>query len=246
MGHNHFHGKDALAHVAEKQAQGMLTSKEVHGLEVPGYLQAGLDSARDVAIALMLFFSLLIHFDLNLMTFARMVGLFGLGLILWKAGRATWLAWGRLERLHRILTQEKWEIEHNRPQEREELHALYSAKGFEGKLLEDVVDVLMADETRLLKVMIEEEMGLTLENMEHPLKHGFGALLGSLVATLLCLLGLMISWNWGLVAAALAIVGGSSWIAAHKADNRALPAVIWALGVAVLAWSVSYFFAVYL
>ncbi len=90
-------------------------------------------------------------------------------------GRSAWLGWSRLERLHRILAQEKWEIEHNREQEREELGVLYAAKGFEGKLLEDVLDVLMADGDRLLKVMVEEELGLTLESQVHPLKQGLGA-----------------------------------------------------------------------
>ncbi len=35
----------------------------------------------------------------------------------------------------------------------------------------------MADDNRLLRVMLEEELGLTLEAYEHPLKQAFGALL---------------------------------------------------------------------
>ena len=240
---DHFKGKDALSHLAEKQAQGILYSKEVHGLELPGHLQAACDAARDVAVVLLLVFSLLIHFELPVLTLAKMLSLLALGLIIWKSGRAAWLGWARLERLHRILAQEKWEIEHNRPQEREELLVLYHAKGFEGKLLEDVVDTLMADEGRLLKVMIEEEMGLTLENLEHPLKQGLGAFLGSLMASLLCILALFLQFEWGLFVAALAVVGGASGFAAYKADSRPLHAAVWSIGIAFLAGATTYFFS---
>ncbi len=72
-----------------------------------------------------------------------------------------------MERLHRVIEEERWEIEHHRPQEREELAEMYR-KGSEGKLLEEVLDVLMADDNRLLQVMLEEELGLTLEAYEHP------------------------------------------------------------------------------
>lgn len=246
MAHDHFKGKDAMAHLAEKQAEGILTSQEIHGLEVPGFLQAGLDAARDTAISLLLLFSLLIHFEISEVALAKMLLLYALGFVIWKTGRAAWLAWTQLERLHRLLGQEKWEIEHNRPQEREELQVLYRAKGFEGKLLEDVVDVLMADEGRLLRVMIEEEMGLSLEKMEHPLKQSLGAFIGSSLASLLAVSGLFIHLNWGLFAMALLVIGLSSTIAAYKAKNRPLQACVWCLGIAILAWGSTYFLADYL
>ena len=243
---DHFKGKDALTHLAEKQAQGILYSKEIHGLEMPGHLQAALDAARDTALFLLLLFSLLIHLDLPFHTLAKTISFLGLGCVLWKGGRAAWLGWTRLERLHRILAQEKWEIEHNRPQEREELVALYQAKGFEGRLLQDVVDVLMADEERLLKVMIEEEMGLSLENVEHPLKQGLGAILGSSFACVLAILALYIHPKWGLVVSELALIGTASAWGAYQADSRPLHAFVWSVSMAILAWSGTYFLAYYL
>ena len=93
------------------------------------------------------------------------------------------LGWARLERLHRIVEEERYEIENHRQQEREELKELYRAKGFQGKLLDEVVDVLMADGERLLKVMVEEELGLSLQSQEHPLKQGAGSALGAFVAS---------------------------------------------------------------
>lgn len=241
MTHDHFKGKDALSHLAERLAEGSLTSKEIHGLEVPGHLHAACDAARDAAVALLLLFAILTHFDLSISILAQILGLFLLGYTIWKTGRSAWLGWSRLERLHRVMKQERWEIQHNRPQEREELEVLYGAKGFEGKLLEDVVDVLMADEDRLLRVMIEEEMGLSLENTEHPLKQGIGALIGTLVAGLFCIPALFISSTWGLPLAALVVVGASSWLTAIKADNRAIHAVVWSVGLGVLAWGMTAF-----
>lgn len=238
MENDHFKGKDALSHIAERQALGVINSKEVHGLEVPGHIHAGCDAARDTAAALLLFFILLNPLLPNPL---KLLGVFALAWAVWKMGRSSWLGWGRLERLHRILAQERWEIQHNRAQEREELHVLYSAKGFEGDLLEKVVDVLMADESRLLKVMIEEEMGIQLENTEHPLKQGFGALLGSLAASAIILTSAYFFPVWGLQIAALFVVGFCGGLVAVKAENRFIDAMFWNVGIAVLAWGTLYF-----
>ena len=72
---------------------------------------------------------------------------------------------GRLERLHRVIEEERWEIEHHRQEEREELAALYQAKGLTGKLLDDVVATLMADDNRLLQSCSKRRWGLLLKFM---------------------------------------------------------------------------------
>ena len=160
-------------------------------LKLPGHISAGSDAARETAIVF-----LLLAILLNALTtptpsiFWLISGVFTFGWFLWKIGRSAWLGWSRLERLHRVMAEEKWEIEHHRKQERTELKALYEAKGFEGKLLEDVLDVLMADEERTLQIMLEEELGLSLEQQEHPLKQSMGAAIGTLSAWIICWLGL--------------------------------------------------------
>jgi hypothetical protein len=242
MGHDHFQGKSPLGHVAEKQAKRILSSEEIHGAEITSSTQAFADGMRDSAVLFLIIFALLMNYEMPAEEWTPWGLILGLGWILWKTGRAAYQGWTRLERLHRILAQEKWEIEHNRPQEREELRVLYGAKGFEGKLLEDVVDVLMADESRLLKVMIEEEMGYGLENIEHPLKQALGAFFGTLLTILAASLAVYFTQNLLVILPLLlSLVAAASWLLAQKSGNNPLSAVLWSLGLAVVSFSASYF-----
>jgi vacuolar iron transporter family protein len=239
----HFKGKDALSHVIDAQALGIISAAEVHGIEPPGHLSAGADAARETALLLLFVWLLLSAFKVE--EPLHYLEIISCGWLVWKTGRSAWLAWFRLERLHRILAQEKWEIEHHRQQERDELRVLYAAKGFEGKLLEDVLDVLMADNDRLLKIMVEEELGLTLAAFEHPLKQAAGAGLGVLLSACICLGALLIvqPWGilWGILCGAAAVVAGASLFSAHLAMNKFIPAMIWNLGIAGLALGTVYF-----
>lgn len=247
----HFKDKDAIGHVAEAQAQGVIASAEIHGLEIPGYISAGADAARETAIALLLIWAIIDPpfspvASRFLPIVLKMLAVFAFGWSIWKAGRSAWLGWFRLERLHRILEQEKWEIEHHRPQERSELGALYATKGFEGKLLEDVLDVLMADDNRLLRVMIEEELGLSLASYEHPLKQGLGAFLGAVSASLVCLAAFFLYPSLGVVAGASLVIVIASAVLASHAQNRWAPAIIWNIGLGALSFGCVYFLLLYL
>lgn len=235
---SHFKGKDALEHVIEAQAKGIITATEVHGLEAPGSISSGTDAARETAIVLSLIWLILEHFQYK--NPLLILGIVAFGWFLWKVGRSAWLGWFRLERLHRVLEQERWEIEHHRQQERDELRELYRAKGFEGKLLEDVLDVLMADNDRLLKVMVEEELGLTLSSVEHPLKQGLGAGVGVICGTLACLIPFIFS-SAGLIVGAFIIIALTAALSAKEIDNKPIPAIVWNLGIAILAIGSAYF-----
>lgn len=239
--HVHFKGKEALDHVIEAQASGLISAAEVHGTEIPGHFSAGCDAARETALLLTLLSLIFLHLGLPAEQSLPLLAIFAAGIALWKAGRSAWLGWFRLERLHRVLEQERWEIEHHRQQERDELRVLYQAKGFEGKLLEDVLDVLMADNDRLLKIMIEEELGLTLESTEHPLKQGLGAFIGSAAAAAASLILMLLIPQAGLYIGAAASVAIGSALSAYRGGNQTIPSVIWNLGLALLASATVYF-----
>lgn len=66
---------------------------------------------------------------------------------------------------------EYWEIEHLREKEIEEIREIYQEKGFEGELLEQVVQVIIADDDRWVDVMMKEELGM-IESDKSPFKIG--------------------------------------------------------------------------
>lgn len=232
---DHFDGQPAINHVIKAQTEGIISEAETHGTEIPGSISAGTDAARETVIFLLLLNLFALKFDLDFNSSLLIFILTAFGWLIWKTGRSAWLGWSHLERLHRVLEEERWEIEHNRAQERDELKALYAAKGFEGKLLEDVLDVLMADGDRLLKVMVEEELGLSLEAHEHPLRQALGAACGVLAAALLSLL---LYWLWpagGLYAAGIVVLGVSGYLSAYFEGNHLISAIVWNIAIAVLS-----------
>lgn len=239
--HGHFGGQDALHHMVAKQSEGKETSAEMHGSETPGHLWAGADAAKECAVLFVLIGILLHKLGLPSHTLQLSFFFLGLGWMVWKGGRSAMLGWSHLERLHRVLEEERWEIEHHRDQEREELTALYAAKGFEGQLLEDVVEVLMADGDRLLRVMLEEELGLTLESQEHPLKQGLCAALGAAFPLVFIGLGSWTHPTLGPFFAATLSFFVAVALPTWYEKNRLIPALIWNLGMATLACGLLYF-----
>ena len=236
----HFQGKSVVEHLREARARGAMASAEIHGTEMPGHLAAGADASKETALILLILWVILFHF----LPFERTWGflfLFCAGWIIWKTARSALLGWARIERLHRIIEEERWEIEHHRQQEKQELTEMYLAKGLTGKLLEEVIDVLMADDNRLLRVMLEEELGLTLEAYEHPLKQAFGALFGSIVSAAICLLGFWAVPSLGLPVMAALLIATSATMSATLERNRVWKTIVWNLAIAGLTAGSIYF-----
>lgn len=234
---NHFKGKEPIQHVIDARIKGKIATSEIHGTELPGHISAAADSAKETAFILLVLWALMG----NIAHYFMLV--FIAGWLVWKVGRSAILGWSRLGRLHRVIEEERWEIEHHRPQEKEELRALYAAKGFSGKLLDEAVEVLMADDNRLLQVMLEEELGLNLESYEHPLKQAAGALVGVLGSTAILSIGLFALPSWGPSICAALVIALSSLITAKLEKNPSIPFVIWNLAITALATAVSYFLA---
>lgn len=237
---DHFRGKSVVEHLKEARTKGMHAAHEVHGTEMPGHYAAGADAAKETAIYLLILWvlSLFISFPGSLVLF---LCLFSAGLAIWKTGRSALLGWARMERLHRLIEEERWEIQHHRAQERKELAEMYRAKGFEGKLLEEVLDVLLSDDNRLLKVMLEEELGLTLEAYEHPLRQSLGALCGVLVSAVLCVFGLWANPHLGLPLCAIIIISGATIVSAKIEKNHVFSVLLWHLAIAGLVAGAVYF-----
>jgi vacuolar iron transporter family protein len=228
MKEDHFKGKSALQHIAEVQSTGITSSLEVHGAEAPGPVFAFIDAAREMILLLVSFLIILDFFELGLVEKVHFGIAFIGGWTFWKGARSAWLAWSRLARIHRIAAEEQEEINKNRPQEREELIALYGAKGFQGPLLEKVVDVLMADQERLLRVMLQEEMGYRLEESMHPLVQGMWAGLGALSGLIILLGACFLPLDLLIVLALISVGLLGTWFA-WREKNRKIPAFFWSL-----------------
>jgi hypothetical protein len=241
--HPHFKGLDALGHVIDARLRGFTASTEIHGTELPGHYSAAADAAKETAITLLILWTVFHAIEIPQPQVHLVSLIFVIGYLVWKVGRSAILGYSRLERLHRLIEEERWEIEHHRGQEKEELKALYAAKGFSGKLLDEAVDVLMADDNRLLQVMLEEELGLNLETYEHPLKQAAGALVGVFGAAFIMSFGLFTLPSWGTILCAAVIISLSAGTSAQLEKNKPLPSIIWNLAVSALASSVVYFSA---
>jgi vacuolar iron transporter family protein len=236
----HFQGKSVAEHLKEARTKGAMASAEIHGTEMSGPIAAFADSSKEIAIALLVLWVILSPFFLMKENFAILV-LFASGWTLWKCARSALLGWSRIERLHRLIEEERWEIEHHRAQERSELTEMYRAKGLSGKLLEEVIDVLMADDHRLLQIMLEEELGLTLEAYEHPLKQALGAFCGAASAALLCLFGFWLFPSFGLPLAAALILICSAILSAKIERNKAVNQMVWNLATGYTIAGCAYF-----
>jgi hypothetical protein len=234
---NHFKGKAPLAHVIEARKKGKMVSTEVHGTELPGHISAAADAAKETSLILLILWTLL-EDKIPLLMFVLIAGW-----LVWKVGRSAILGWSRLERLHRVIEEERWEIEHHRASEKEELTALYAAKGFSGKLLIEAVDVLMADDNRLLQVMLEEELGLSLESYEHPLKQAAGAFVGVIGAAGIFFFGLLVLPIWAPPLCSALVIALSAGTTAQLEKNSPLPSIVWNLAVAALASGIAYYLA---
>lgn len=67
-----------------------------------------------------------------------------------------------IDTYHRHRQTEYWEVENLREAEVEEIRQIYRAKGFQGTLLEQVVEVITADKDVWVDTMMKEELEMVL------------------------------------------------------------------------------------
>jgi len=227
----HFANHSALEHLKEAREKGQGVFSEVHGLEPSGCMIALLDSAKTTVILLLTTWTLLFLFATPFSIASLFLFALSFGLLFLHTGRSAYLGWARLERLHRLIEEERWEIEHHKEQEKEELIEMYEAKGFQEPLLSQVIETLMADDNRLLEVMLTEELAIPLEAYEHPLKQGVYALIGSSISVFLFFLGRWISPFYGPIIISFGIVISASLLFAKIQKNEKMRACIWNLSL---------------
>lgn len=237
--HDHYGGKDALGHLLDARAKGYSAGSEPHGIEASGIWHAFCDSAKMTAIA-GLFLLLTKHFHPH--SLPHMMSMLGLAFAwaLWIGGRSCWLAFTRIDRLLKAIAEEKHEVDNNRSMEKKELREIYELKGFEGKLLDDVVDVLASDNNRLLEIMLEEELGIKKQCQDHPLLQGCSAFISS------ALVGMMSVWLyytfglWGLALTA-ASFSAAAIGSAYLSSVDILKSAVWQIGIASVSIITLYF-----
>lgn len=94
---------------------------------------------------------------------------------------------------------EYWEVDNLPEKEREEIREIYAAKGFEGELLEQVVDKITEDRDRWVDVMMKEELDMT-EETKSPLAMGGVTFLSFLIFGFIPLLSYVLDYSFTLKA----------------------------------------------
>ncbi len=240
---SHFGTKSVLEHLKAARAKGKKATEAHHALETPGHLIGGADAAREIALIIMVVSILFHELSIPLTKGMILLSMIMFAFILWRSGRGALLGWNRLERLNKLIGDEKYEIQHNREEEKAELTEMYKAKGFSDPLLSKVIDVLMADDNKLLGVMLEEELGVSLESYEHPLKQAFGTGIGVLLASCALLSSYAINPFWGPVIASYGVIFLASGVMARIEKIRMMNAIVWNLSLAFMTSMATYFLA---
>lgn len=156
----------------------------------------------------------------------------------------------RAENQHRdkMRALERREIREYPQGEREEVRQIYALKGFEGQLLEDIVEVITADEERWIDTMIQEEHGMALQQ-HNAIKAGIATFVAFLLIGLIPLLTYLANWIVpGLIArpffwSCILTVVSFYWVGAAKGrfvDQNRLISGLETVGIGGLAALMAY------
>ena len=144
---------------------------------------------------------------------------------------------------------EYWEVDNLPEKEREEIREIYQQKGFEGELLENVVDVITADKDRWVEVMMKEELNMVREE-KSPLAMGAMTFVAFVLIGLVPLIAYI--WDYSLnkrsddlflassVLTSFAFIG-IGWLKSYVARTGRMKSILETLFLGAAAATLSYF-----
>ena len=144
---------------------------------------------------------------------------------------------------------EYWEVDHLPEKEREEIREIYEEKGFEGELLEQVVDVITADKDRWVDVMMKEELNMTKQD-KSPIAMGAMTFSAFIIVGLVPLLSYV--WDYSnddnstslfqisIILTSLAFIG-IGWLKSYVAQTSRIRSIFETLFLGAAAATLSYF-----
>tara|TARA_B100000809_G_scaffold152035_1_gene149394 strand:+ start:28323 stop:29060 length:738 start_codon:yes stop_codon:yes gene_type:complete len=147
---------------------------------------------------------------------------------------------------------EYWEIENIPEKEIEEIREIYINKGFEGKLLEDVVAVIISDKDTWVDVMMKEELGM-VEESKSPFKIGLITFISFLILGFIPLLvyvldmiidvkGELLVWSTSLTFFSFGLIGYLKGVVTHKNKfHSVLTTILMGVAAALVAYYVGDF-----
>ncbi len=144
----------------------------------------------------------------------------------------------QIEFYHSEIARERDEIRRWPERERDEIRAIYRAKGFAGELLDTVVRHITADPERWANVMMREELGLAVESFDKPLQSALTVGLSYLVGALVPVIAyFFVPPHLGVMLSAGATIGALFAVGAAKTVITARP--WWLSGLESMATGVA-------
>ncbi|MBT8309584.1 MAG: hypothetical protein EX254_09920 [Flavobacteriaceae bacterium] len=143
---------------------------------------------------------------------------------------------------------EYWEVDNLPEKEREEIEEIYQEKGFEGELLQQVVDVITADKDRWVDVMMKEELMMS-EETKSPFMMGLVTYISFIIIGLIPLViyvwdflgtfpGDLFVWTSILTSIGFIVIG---FMKSYVTQTSKLKGILETLVLGLIAAGVSYF-----
>ena len=152
------------------------------------------------------------------------------------------------ENYNKLRLREYWEIEHDPESERQEVREIYQSKGFEGELLEEVVETITSDKDRWVDIMMKEEL-LMAEETKSPFMMGLVTYISFILIGLIPLAvyvinyfipvsGNLFTWTSIFTTIAFILIG---WLKSHVTETSTLKSVLETLTLGIIAATLAYF-----